>query len=224
MKKYKYIFYLIIFIPCSLFSQISFTGYRNGRLISVDNTNYVASNILDNYLSEKSVQEKGVTISLNSNTNTRIKKIGQYKDGSYVEFPEEVSGIIVAKTSYDDIIYTSVREAFTKEELSAHPDWHIWIFVAVDDTGNIIESAASFHIQKDYVIQPEQIHTLMLNIRNRLRFTLNKAKASPFNWFEGQILIRLGNYIEDRDLLPGLPINHPTGGSFGNGSFPSLIP
>ncbi len=153
-----------------------------------------------------------------------MDKTGQYLDGSYTEDPEEVSGIIIGKESYDDILYTSVRTAFAKEELVAHPDEFIYIFVVVDNQGRILETDAVYSIYPDYVIQPEQIHTLMLNIRNRLHFTLNKAKASQFNWFEGQILIRLGNYIEDRDLLPGLPINHPTGGSFGNGSFPSLIP
>ncbi len=151
-------------------------------------------------MSSPLIQEKGSVISLNNTTNTRMNKIGLYTDGHYAEDYEEVSGIIQGKQSNGDTVYAAVREAFTKEELIAHPNWILFVFIVVDNTGRIIETASVIRIHPNYVIQPEQVHILETTLKNTLIFTLDQEEASKFEWFEGQIMIRFKDYIEDRTL------------------------
>ncbi len=117
-----------------------------------------------------------------------------------MENAEETFNTISLRKEYDDVIYSAVRKAFSKEELSRFRNNVMWVFVAVDHQGVILETASVIHIRADYVIQPSQIHALESYLKQNLRFTLNEEKAARFRWFEGQIMIRFKDYIEDRDL------------------------
>lgn len=175
-------------------AQVTFSEYRNGARMVVDGTTYLVDNPYDDMMSVTAVQQKGVSICLQDITNSRIDKIGQYVDGSYAQSSEEVRGIIQGRESNDDIVYSAVRKAFSKEELSRFRNNVMWVFVVADHQGVILETASVIHIRADYVIQPSQIHALESYLKQNLRFTLNEEKAARFRWFEGQIMIRFKDY------------------------------
>ncbi len=175
--------------------------YQDGRTFNIEGVIYKVRNRSSPEIMQEILNRKlRIAVNIQNIPRQFMDKIGLYTDGHYAEDFEEVSGIIQGKPANDDTVYAAVRTAFTKEELTAHSDWAVWVHIIVDGTGRIIETSTTLPIRHDYVIQPEQVHILETTLKNTLIFTLDQEEASKFEWFQGQILIRFKDYIEDRTL------------------------
>ena len=194
---------LIVSIP--VYGQWNCMDYKNGRRVQVDSITYRIRNDYEKYLDAKIVREKGVCVTMQNVNNYRMGG-SQYADGTMVNYSEhssEVAGIIIPQSYYHNAIYHAVRSAFSKEEeLIPYADECIFVYLVVDNQGNIVETCCSFFVWEVDAFQPEQIATLESLIRKNLKFELS-PKARNFNYFEGQITIPFRHYIEDLPYLEG---------------------
>ncbi len=209
MKKIIFALSLILsYIP--VYSQWGYMDYRDGKEFQTDSVTYVVTNRLERMLAKNGeinrfeeamglFVSKRIYMELADKNNFRMGG-SQYADGTpvvYSEYADEVYGIIKSQSYYRAAIYGAVRTAFSKEEeLIPFQDKIIRIRVVVNPQGDILETSTAFPIWGGHIFQPEQIATLESQIRKRLKFELN-PKAANFNYFEGQIIIRFKDYIED---------------------------
>ena len=195
----KRILLLVTLLSCyhSLYAQWSVSDYEQKKLVTVDSVTYKIEAPFIGLVDWETHPDKETAFLMTSVSNKYNDVIGQYKDGSFVENPHEVQGIIIPQEYYKRPIYEAVRSAFSRErDLIPHVNWTIYVFVIVDSNGNIIETSTGFPSTKNHVIQPEQIATLESLIRKNLKFEVTE-RAKKYNFFEGQITICFQHYIED---------------------------
>ena len=193
-----------LFASLMLYGQTNFLNYTNGKEFSFYNTTYKVWNPADRFMGQLYDSGQEVRVGLESINNTKFDHLGQYVDGLYTEAQEEVSGIILPSTRYGKILYHAMRNVFTLEELETHSKLMIFVYVVVDNHGVILETAIGFPISRFYVIQPQQIAALETMIRKNLTFELDTERAAKFNYFQGEIKLALGNYINEPTLPEGV--------------------
>ena len=189
------IWLLIVSLPA--YGQWRVSDYEQRKFVTVDSVTYKIEAPFIGFVDWEAHPDKETAFLMSSVSNKYNDVIGQYKDGSIVENPHEVQGIIIPQEYYKRPIYEAVRSAFSKEkDLIPHFNWTIYVFVIVDSKGNIIETSTGFPSTKNHVIQPEQIATLESLIRKNLKFEVTE-RAKKYHFFEGQITICFQHYIED---------------------------
>lgn len=208
MKRLFLTFAIICFIQPAV-AQVDFLYYRNGKVITVDSISYKIENDTERVM-EKRDQFRGrfgelaqkwgeYSVIMQDVRNFRMGG-SQYVDGTAVEYSEqcaEIAGIIVPKAYYKGYFYHAMRTAFSKEEeLIPYHDWYIFVYVVVDNKGNILETATAFPVNSKHIIQPEQIATLESMIRKNFKFEVSQ-KAKRFNYFEAEIFLPFNAFIED---------------------------
>lgn len=197
------------FIIYPVMSQVQYLYYRDGKIITIDSISYRIENDSERVMEkrekfrgrfEELAQKWGeYSVIMHDVRNFRMGG-SQYIDGTAVEYSDhadEIAGIILPKAYYKRYFYHAIREAFSKEkELIPFHDWYIFVYVVVDNQGNILETATGFPVNIRHVIQPEQIATLESLIRKNLKFEVTE-KAKKFNFFEGEIFLPFAEFIED---------------------------
>lgn len=188
----------------TLYGQISFLDYTDGRELTYYNTTYKVWSSPNEILESIFTSGKKLYINMGSIDNQYLKEFGQYTDGSYVEDPEEVQGIIKYAPNDRKILYHAMRNVFTLEELEAHPKLMLIVHFVVDNQGKILESSIGFPIQRDYVIQPQQIAALETMLRKNLTFVLDTERAAKFNYFQGEVWLYFRDFINEPTLPDGV--------------------
>lgn len=203
MKKLTCILFGLL-CSLTLYGQTSFLDYSDGKEFSFYNTTYKVWNQVDRFMELLHDSGQEARVGLESITNAKFDHLGQYVDGSYTDTPEEVSNIILSSNRHKSILYHAMRNVFSLGELETHPKLMIFVYVVVDNQGTILETATGFPISGSYVIQPQQIAALETMIRKNLTFVLDTERAAKFNYFQGEIRLAFGNYINEPTLPDGV--------------------
>uniref|UniRef100_UPI00405770E2 hypothetical protein n=1 Tax=Alistipes sp. TaxID=1872444 RepID=UPI00405770E2 len=202
----KKLLFTLLGLLCSLsaLSQISYFDYTDGREFTYFGSTYRVDGIPDDILRNIYDSGKPIHINLASVENIYFREWGEYTDGSFVQDPEEVQGIIKYAPNDRYILYHAMRNVFTLEELENNPDTMLIIHFAIDDQGNILETSVGFPIKSSYVIQPQQIAALETMIRKNLTFVLDQEKAAKFNYFQGETWLFFSHFLEAPTLPEGI--------------------
>ena len=194
MKKLLFILPFVLLCSNVGFSQMQFSDYKHDMRIKIGDVTYRAE------IKKAAIMEQvgKVGVILEDEANFRMGG-SQYADGTPVVYSnnmEEVANIIIPKEYYHRTLYTAMRSAFSKQELTDHYKNFIVMYIVVNSKGDILETSTYYRISRDYVIQPEQIATLESLIRKNLKFEVS-SKAKNFNYFEGEFFLFYQEFIED---------------------------
>uniref|UniRef100_UPI0040571C96 hypothetical protein n=1 Tax=Alistipes sp. TaxID=1872444 RepID=UPI0040571C96 len=194
MKK-ALIILAILSASFSAHGQLAYEDFRNNQEFTYYGTVYRLYNP-SYHLSEK-MREKGKYVRLKSVANEKFEHLAVYTDGSTAQDLDEIQNVVKYAPNDRFILYHAMRNVFSLEELNENSKAIIFFNMVIDNQGIILETSVGFPIKGSYVIQPQQIAALETMIRKNLTFVLDQEKAAKFNYFQGEVWLRFGDFIEE---------------------------